>query len=1107
MATSRTLSVLVADVVESTPLFAELGSALADTLRRALFAALTETVEANGGTLVKTMGDGCLATFPAAADAVSAGVSVHSAAALATRHGVAPRLRVGVAVGDVTVEEDDDVFGTAVIVASRLCSVAAPGQVLVTDVVKALAGDRGGHRYELQGPLALKGLPEPVPASRVVVPAAQGTDTLPPSMATRPGEVLVGREEEWERLSEAWQQAAVGHRRAVLLAGEPGIGKTRLAARLARRVHGAGDQVLFGSAEEDLPVPYQPFAEALRPAVDGADPALLADHVAACGGELARLVPELARRVPETPAPIAATPELERLRLFDAVVDLLRRLSRGSPILLVLDDLQWAAPGTVHLLRHLLHVEEPMALLIVVTYRNTEVDRSGVLGGLLADVHRVTGIELVSLGGLDEVAIEAYLAAVSDDARIAVSGDVLRRTGGNPFFTTQLVRHLRDAGLALDRGGGLLSSPVPADVGLPRGLVEVLDHRLARLAPETSETLTTAAVAGLGFSLRTLRVAVDGSMGTDELIGALDDALAAHLITETGPGRYSFVHAIVREALVERLSAARCATVHARLARALIELHGQGTGRHVPLIAHHLIEAAVLGDTGALAQWSVAAAAQARDQADAESASALLERAGAALDEIEPPDHRAHFDVAMALADVRRLRDDEGGPAANREAVRRAVAAARALGSAPHLARAVLVSPLTWVGVGSGDPELVDLMDEALVGLGPDDGVLRAAMLVTKGWAQLAMDEPEGMALVEAAITVADRSDEPGEVHARVWNMAAMCLLGMPGAERRLRLAQQAIDAVPPPGADGPVGRWRIDGRGWVFDTPAHRAPSRLTLGDRRGFESDHRALASVAEATGYHVARWHALRGRALLALLDGRFAEVSDLAEDALARLPNDPNYQLYHEVQMAWLAGEQGTLADRAPTLERFAAGATKLPGARALLARSLLAASRRDEARAVMGSILDRWARHARGWNWPIVPFSLAEVAVELEDVEAAHLLCAELDPYAGELLVLGSGIFVAGAQDRVRGMVRTLLGQHDEAVVCLEAAIEIEERVASPPLAARSRYWLARALLGRGGPQDEHRARAEATRSGAVASSLGMSSLAHQVRALSLGWTS
>src|SRR5207245_9809388 len=195
-----------------------------------------------------------------------------------------------------------------------------------------------------------------------------GAPPLPlPAFLTGMGRVFVGREAELEHLRVAWREAVSGGRRFVLVGGEPGVGKTRLAAALAEEVHAEGAIVLSGRCDEDLDVPYQPLVEALNHLVEHTPDRHLIPRLGRFGGELARLVPELAERAPGLVPPLRSDPETERYRLFDAVASLLGATSQHQPLLLVLDDLQWAAKPTLLLLRHVLRSTEPMHLLVVAT--------------------------------------------------------------------------------------------------------------------------------------------------------------------------------------------------------------------------------------------------------------------------------------------------------------------------------------------------------------------------------------------------------------------------------------------------------------------------------------------------------------------------------------------------------------------------------------------------------------------------------------------------------------------------------------------------------------------------------------------------------------------
>jgi class 3 adenylate cyclase len=477
-----TATVLFTDLVGSTELRGRLGDDAAEELRRAHDRLLTEAVEGNGGRVVKGLGDGIMATFTGAADAVTAAVAVQQAIDRMNRSGKvqAPlAVRVGLSAGDVTFE-DDDVHGTPVIEASRLCAAADGGAILAAEVVRILAGSVGDHTYTSIGPIELKGLEHPVNAVRVAwEPVVRAGLPIPP-LLTDIGRVFVGREAELERMKLRWKEAVAGERRAVLFGGEPGVGKTRLAAELSAFAYeDGGGVVLAGRCDEDLGVPYQPFVEALRHFLDHTPPESLREGLGRYGGELVRLLPEVAERLPDLPPPLKSDPETERYRLFDAVAGWLAAVSSDRPLLLVLDDVQWAAKPTLLLLRHVLHAAEPMRLLVIATYRDTDIGRGHPLGELLADLRRDTGVDRISLSGLTVAGVVGYMEAASghpltgeDDEALALA--IHDETDGNPFFVREVLRHLVETGGIAERDGRWAPTMDIDRLGIPEGVRDVV---------------------------------------------------------------------------------------------------------------------------------------------------------------------------------------------------------------------------------------------------------------------------------------------------------------------------------------------------------------------------------------------------------------------------------------------------------------------------------------------------------------------------------------------------------------------------------------------------------------------------------------------------------
>ncbi|HZI39379.1 MAG TPA: AAA family ATPase, partial [Acidimicrobiia bacterium] len=452
-------------------------------------------------------------------------------------------------------------------------------------------------------------------------PALEGLgSTVPlPLLLTEVGRIFVGRDAELERLGQLWKEAVAGERRVVLLAGEPGVGKTRLAAELAARAHKEGAVVLAGRCDEDLGVPYQPFVEALRHFVDHAPAGELQYRLGRYGGELARLVPDLNERVPALAPPLQSDPETERYRLFDAVAGWMATASSVDNLLLLLDDLQWAAKPTLLLLRHLLRVPDTKRALILGIYRDTELADDHPLTGVLADLRGQGGIERISLSGLDDHGVRALAEQAAghalDDHDVALMRAIREETEGNPFFVREVFRHLVETGAVERRQEGWTSRLPAAELSIPESVRDVVGRRLSRLSEEARRALRIAAVTGAEFDVGVVRTA--GAFDEETLLGALEEAGGARLLNEVSATRYRFAHALVRITLYESLTAARRVALHRQVAAALETFHARALDDHLPALAHHWARASgPSGDTARAAHY----AARAGDRALAQLA-------------------------------------------------------------------------------------------------------------------------------------------------------------------------------------------------------------------------------------------------------------------------------------------------------------------------------------------------------------------------------------------------------------------------------------------------------------------------------------------------------
>ena len=557
------------DLRGSTDLRVRLGDVDFDELRRRHDAVLAAAVEASGGHLVKLMGDGVLAVFSGAVDALDAAVAMQQAIEHLNRSLATPLdLAVGVSAGDVAIE-GDDVHGTPVVEAARLCAVARGGQILGADVVRVLAGSRGAHRFEPLGDLSLKGLPDPVRTFDVSWSPLPGATAAPPEGVWCAPEIaslarvgFVGRVAEHEQLRSMWKTAAAGATTCALVAGEPGIGKTRLAAQVAAAAHGEGATVVFGGCDDGAGVAFQPWARALGAWCAAVDGDVLAERVGPLGGELARIVPSLASRVAGLAPPLLSDPESDRLRLFEAVAELLGAIGRVTPVVLVLDDLHWADAPSLLLLRHVLRSTVATRLLVLATYRDTDLDRTHPLAALLTDLRRSDSaqVERVALGGLGVDDVNAFVRFASaselDSVGERLARAVFEETNGNPFFVGEMIRHLVASGTVVHDGERWTLARDLDDVGLPEGVREVIGRRLSTMSTRTNEVLAVAAVVGPRFDAAIVASAMKADL--DEVLDACDEATQTRLLTEGAvAGSYAFAHALVRQTLDAELTVAR----------------------------------------------------------------------------------------------------------------------------------------------------------------------------------------------------------------------------------------------------------------------------------------------------------------------------------------------------------------------------------------------------------------------------------------------------------------------------------------------------------------------------------------------------------------------
>lgn len=394
--------------------------------------------------------------------------------------------------------------------------------------------------------------------------------------------VFVGRERELERLRGAF----AGRGSVVMLVGEPGIGKTRTTHELETYARLRGAQVYWGRANEQGGAPpFWPWLLAGRSYAAQNAEEIRRKELEPFAVELQRIFPGLRNQFPNLAEPPPVDSEEGQFQLFDAMSGLYRSVSERVPLVIVLDDLHWADRGTLQMLTHLARDLSRSRILVMGTYRDTDLDRRHPLSQALADMNREDLFLRLPLRGLAEPDVRDYIARA---AGVAPSRELVRRvfeeTEGNPFFLSEVVNLMAQE--------GTLTATSVSEVAIPEGVRQALGRRLDRLSEATNALLTTLAVAGREFDHGLVRALG----GHDEQASLLlvEEALRGRVLEEMSAGQYRFTHALMQETLLGELSAARQVLLHGQIAEAFETLYGPDDRNHLAALAGHYAESAVL---------------------------------------------------------------------------------------------------------------------------------------------------------------------------------------------------------------------------------------------------------------------------------------------------------------------------------------------------------------------------------------------------------------------------------------------------------------------------------------------------------------------------------
>ncbi len=899
-----------------------------------------------------------------------------------------------------------------------------------------------------------------------------------PAPGSAPAAAL-GRAREQAELAQLLGRMREGHGGTVALAGEPGIGKSHTAQLLARDAAAGGVRVLWGRCNEEPGAPpYWPWLQILRAWFDGHDDAMLRETLAEAAAPMADIAPEIAQRLPAlTALPPTLDPLQQRFRLFDALAGFWKRAAARQPLLLILDDLHWADASSLKLLEFLAAELQAARLLLLVTYRDIDLNRRHPLSETLAELARQTAFERLRLRGLSRDETAGMIAAAGGSGLSAAWLDaVYSQTEGNPLFIVEMTRLLLQEGV-LGRPDGTGAAQNPATLRIPEGVKEVIGRRLNRLSARSDAVLSQAALIGRVFQVELLQQLV-GAADAEGLPLALEESLQACLI-EAGqvPGEFRFSHALIRETLYDEIPLPRRSRLHLQVARAIEASHPGDLERHLPALAHHHTAALPGGDATRAADVAQQAAKRAMQLLAHEEAARYYRLA------LQAVEHgSARGGVLVALGEALAL---AGEYLQAREAFEAAATIARATHAGELLARAALGFEQASWRPGLPGFRAARLLREAL-DLQPGDSALKAQLLSSLARALIFCGEDDqAMRVEQQALAMARRSGDTPALIATL--LATVSARWQPErSDERLRNIDEAARL-----AEGSGDALRaIEALSWGLfelmeggDLPAWLAL--LGIYERRAAEMRQPFYQYIAATS------------RAAHALFEGRYTQAEGLIRQALQlgrRMPGLDASGVYG-MQMFELQREQGGLPALAPLLGRLVQA---MPGAgiwRPGLALIHAEIGQIDQARAEFEVLAtDDFAAVGRDGLRAASLAYLAQVCGALGDAPRAAVLYRLLLPYDGGNLLAGTTVACFGAAAALLGLLATTQGHWSDAERHYEAALALNRRQGAQPALAHSRHGFAMMRIARNAPGDAQAARALLGEARADANRLGMRAL-------------
>ena len=893
---------------------------------------------------------------------------------------------------------------------------------------------------------------------------------------------FVGRQRELGVLREAWSRATAGHRVLTLVGGEPGIGKTALTGELARLARADEGLVLYGRWDEHVLAPYQALREALTDYARACPEALLRRDLGDLAGEIARLCPEPAQRIGVATAEPLVAAEAERFRLFESLDTWIQRMGSRHPVLLVLDDLQWADLPSVLLLAHLMQARRSTPLLAVAMYRDIEPERSD-LSAVLHSLARDVDCRRLTLRGLERDAVTALLAAATrrefGERESLVASELERDTAGNPFFLLEMARHLSDLG-AFDQEGARLGE---TQAEIPESVRDMVRWRLRRVSDQCAEVLEIASVIGERFDA----ALVASAAARDEAatVDLLDEAARAGLIVEVDdePDCWRFSHPLSRRVTAARLSRGRRARLHQRIGETLESRYGVSPAE----LAHHFGAAASIGSAEKAIRYERLAAEQALAEVAAEVAVRHLRKALQLADRFGPRDQALRCELLLELAGAH---DRAGEYASRDERFAEAAEAARRLGNGELFLRAALGYGGILPATVSPDQRAQTLLEEALKELSEEDSGARATILARLAhWLHNERPYLERLELSDRSLAMA-RGTGDRRTLATVLMHRGWALDGPDDVDDALAVATEILGV----GTELGDPELRLEGL-------RMRVTAQFEKGDYRAAVRTALAMKELAEEVRHPEFIRLSAMWDVTIANLEGRFADAKELAGELGRRLARIGHSQA-QIIPMAqtfpwWVL--RGRSSNFLPTLQELSAYEPANIAWSAIKAWCLAETGALDEAAGLLHAMTPEAAGTAdKNYQWWAVIVGFSGAVDLVGDRQWAGVLYDLAAPYAGRNCTLGTATYL-GAADHWLGVLAGVAGRFTDATGHLEAALTRHDAMGSRPLTALTQEAYSRVLSMRGQAADVERARGLRTAATRTAAELGLAAITNRLR--------